>query len=280
MLKNRIITAVLLLAVLIPVLFFGSKFAIILVCALFLGVACWESLRLFGHQLIIPSSLIWTGMFVWLALSGTQSQMMLIWWLSLLAWLLKFIPSLQFGLPARTTSANRLISVFYLISIVGCFLAIIRFQQHSAIYLLSVLVIVWLADIGAYFTGKAFGKRKLAPIISPGKSWEGVLGGWLSVLILGAFSTQIAFLNDTFSTYLLRNIGWLGLLGVLTLLVAASVVGDLVESQLKRRANVKDSSHLLPGHGGVLDRIDALVSVLPLAILVQIVVGLIAGKMH
>ena len=270
MLKTRLITAIVLLAVLLPVLFFGSPTAIRLLCALFFGAACWESLRLFGHHFIIPTAVIWTGIFVWLAWMGVGPQLLLIWAISAAAWIGKFIPSLKFGLPRLNSGSNRIFSALYLISILACFLAMLKFQQHSTSYLLSVLIIVWVADVGAYFSGKAFGRRKLAPTISPGKSWEGAIGGWLSVLVLSVASTQIPALQDSFPVMLQQRWGWLGLAIMLSLLTSASVVGDLVESQLKRRAEMKDSSNLLPGHGGVLDRIDALISVLPFAILLEI----------
>jgi phosphatidate cytidylyltransferase len=142
--------------------------------------------------------------------------------------------------------------------------------SFSPLYLLSVMAIVWVADIGAYFSGKAFGKHKLAPSISPGKSWEGAVGGGIAVLVLATLTVVYggdAF-ADTFAVRVQRGYGWPALLAILVLMVAASVVGDLFESQLKRRAGMKDSSNLLPGHGGVLDRIDALVPVLPLAALI------------
>jgi phosphatidate cytidylyltransferase len=153
---------------------------------------------------------------------------------------------------------------------VACFAAIVALYHHSPLYLLSVMVLVWIADIGAYFSGKAFGKRKLAPSISPGKSWEGAIGGASAVLLISALTVLFggAALADTFAVAVQARFGWAALAAVLVVLAAASVVGDLFESQLKRRAGVKDSSRLLPGHGGVLDRIDALVPVLPLAALI------------
>ena len=158
-------------------------------------------------------------------------------------------------------------------AIVGCFVAIVAlFKFHSPLYLLSVMALVWIADIGAYFSGKAFGKRKLAPSISPGKSWEGAIGGGIAVLVIAAITILAApsapWLQDTFAVQLQLRRGWPMALLVLLVLVAASIVGDLFESQLKRRAGIKDSSNLLPGHGGVLDRIDALIPVLPFAALV------------
>jgi len=258
------------LAVLLPVLFFGTAVEVLALSAVFFGAACWEGLRLFGHKLIIPAACIWTGLYVWLGYTGIPAQFMLVWLLGVLAWVIRFIPSLKFGLPATGSGnvSNRLYSAMYLVSVMACFLAMLVFQRHSAMYLLSVMVIVWVADIGAYFFGKVFGKRKLAPTISPGKSWEGALGGWISVLVLGALSTQISFFADTFSVTVQQRWGWSGLGLALSALSAASVCGDLVESQLKRRAQMKDSSNLLPGHGGVLDRIDSLIPVLPLAMLI------------
>jgi phosphatidate cytidylyltransferase len=175
--------------------------------------------------------------------------------------------SLAMGLPPLDGFGNRLLNGIYGIAILGCFVAIIALFKHSPLYLLSVMAIVWIADIGAYFAGRAFGKHKLAPSISPGKSWEGAIGGWLAVLVLAGLSITYPSLDDTFASQVFAHWGLAGFVGVMTVMVAASVVGDLFESQLKRRAGMKDSSNLLPGHGGVLDRIDALIPTLPLAVL-------------
>jgi phosphatidate cytidylyltransferase len=134
-------------------------------------------------------------------------------------------------------------------------------------FVLSLLLVVWLADIGAYFAGKAFGRHKLAPAISPGKTWEGAIGGWLAVLVVATVAILVHAFEPTLYSALLERLGAIRTLVALTILVAFSVVGDLFESMLKRQAGVKDSSGLLPGHGGVLDRIDALLPVLPLAML-------------
>jgi len=129
-------------------------------------------------------------------------------------------------------------------------------------FLLSVLCLVWMADVAAYFGGRAFGRRKLAPSISPGKSSEGVWSGMLGVLALAAvwiwLDTRGGFDGPSVYTRLWQTLGGLGMLVALLSLCALSVVGDLVESLVKRAAGAKDSSRLLPGHGGVLDRVDAL----------------------
>ena len=133
---------------------------------------------------------------------------------------------------------------------------------ESATMLLSVLLIVWIADTAAYFAGRAFGKRKLAPHISPGKTWAGVIGAVLAVLLVALIVWQFAPTAPIYSNGLFAAIGIVVALGLLALLVALSVIGDLFESLLKLQAGVKDSGQLLPGHGGVLDRVDALVPVL------------------
>jgi phosphatidate cytidylyltransferase len=124
--------------------------------------------------------------------------------------------------------------------------------------LLMTLIAVWIADSAAYFAGKRFGKRKLAPLISPGKTWEGVLGACLAVSAYGIF--LCVFLNIGRHYYQFWII--VGLLGI----TVSSIMGDLLESLVKRQAGVKDSGNLLPGHGGILDRIDGLTASLPLAL--------------
>lgn len=267
MLKTRVITALVLLAVLLTVLFSKSFILFSVVIAAFFAATAWESFRLFQVRQAIPGAAIWTAAFVYLLLKGDPESGRLLFMLSAAIWMIRLIPSLKFGLPPLDALGNRLLNGIYGIAILACFLAIVALFQRSPVYLLSVMAIVWIADIGAYFSGKAFGKRKLAPTISPGKSWEGAVGGWLAVLFITAASTFHPLLADTFAPEVLARWGWGGFFVVMTLMVAASIVGDLFESQLKRRAGMKDSSNLLPGHGGVLDRIDALIPTLPLAAL-------------
>jgi phosphatidate cytidylyltransferase len=266
MLKTRVITAVVLLAVLLPVMFSGSTIALGVVAALFLGGAMWEAMRLFARPHGIAAAIIWTLAFV--GLFRAPISALPLYTLCAAAWLLCWVPLLGFGLPALRSGADRLLSLLYMISIFGCLLAMMELFRHSAMYLLSVLALVWVADIGAYFVGRAVGKRKLAPTISPGKSWEGAIGGWLAVISLATLSISIPGLRDTFAVAVFKHWGFVYGVLILSVVVATSVVGDLVESQLKRRAKMKDSSQLLPGHGGVLDRIDALIPVLPLAALI------------
>ena len=138
--------------------------------------------------------------------------------------------------------------------------AMVELQARSPWWLIAVMALVAAADIGAYFAGRAFGRHKLAPSISPGKTWEGAIGAWLAITVYALLlffyasdTLQLGCLPQTLALF------W-GLFGL-------SVLGDLFESTLKRQAGIKDSGSLLPGHGGILDRIDSLTAVLPVAAL-------------
>ncbi len=273
MLKTRIITAVILLVVLLAVLFSGQAIAVQALVAIAFGATVWEAFRLFKNRAAVVVAACWTAAFAYTFFFHDGLQYARFWCaLGAAIWLLRFLPSLKLGLPPPEGFGNVLLSMVYAVTLVSCFVAILVLWRHSVVYLLSAMALVWIADIGAYFSGKAFGKRKLAPTISPGKSWEGAIGGWIAVLVLSTATVLAApavpLLQDTFVVLMQAKHGWVVAMLYLTVIVAASVVGDLFESQLKRRAGFKDSSNLLPGHGGVLDRVDALVPVLPIAALI------------
>lgn len=275
MLKTRVITALVLLAILLPVLYLRDMYAFGAVALAFFGASVWESYRLVQPNSRFPVlvPVVWTLAFAGPVLFGGVAFNSVWWWgLSTLAWLLVFMPMLKTGLPATESNAGRLHGMLYMLTLVACFMAITALYRASSVYLLSVMALVWIADIGAYAAGRTFGKRKLAPSISPGKSWEGAIGGALAVVLIASLTIlykDVPVLADTFAVHVQSALGWPVAIAILVLLVAASVVGDLAESQLKRRVGAKDSSNLLPGHGGVLDRIDALVPVLPLAALID-----------
>jgi phosphatidate cytidylyltransferase len=276
MLKTRIVTALALLAVLLPVLYLNNFTAFAVIVTVFFGAAIWEAFRLFNpdSKRAALIAVFWTAAFAYgffFTPGGTRNPQF--WFpICVAIWIIRFVPSLKIGLPPMEHVSNTILSMLYAIAIVGCFAAIVELFRHSPVYLLSVMALVWIADIGAYFSGKAFGKRKLAPSISPGKSWEGAIGGGIAVLVIASATILMAApgspLADTFAVRLQAEHGWAITIVALLAITAASVVGDLFESQLKRRAGFKDSSNLLPGHGGVLDRIDALIPVLPLAALI------------
>lgn len=270
MLKTRVITAVVLLLLLAVVFWSKSDALFFVVTAAFFAVASWESARLFGSKYPVVLAAIWTILFTALMFSPRLVNQHILFGLCIALWLIRFTPALKIGLPAIDRFANRLLAITYGIAILGCFLAIqvLYSWKPSPLYLLSVMSLVWIADIGAYFAGKAFGRRKLAPSISPGKSWEGAIGGGIAVIAAGVVCALAPIFSDTFAATVQTAWGWSGLVAVMVVLTAASIVGDLFESMLKRRVAFKDSSQLLPGHGGVLDRIDALIPTLPFAVLI------------
>lgn len=269
MLKMRVLTALVLLAVLLPILFLNNFPAFVIITTIFFAAAAWESFRLCRTAYPVAVAICWTVVFGFLVASGKANQTVLLFAFCVVIWFLAFTPLLAKGLPPLHSIQSQLLTGSYGIAILGCFGAIVAAFQHSPLFLLSIMAIVWIADIGAYFSGKNFGKNKLAPTISPGKTWEGAIGGWIAVMLVALASTYLPALGDTFPARLLHQWGYAGFFACMTLLVASSIIGDLFESQLKRRASMKDSSNLLPGHGGVLDRIDALIPVLPLALLID-----------
>ena len=196
-----------------------------------------------------------------------------VWWFAGLIWIV-FTPWLLWvGGAGWSRIAQPLRVCLGLLVLSLAWLAMAQARLQGVNFLLSIMAIVWMADVAAYFGGRAFGRRKLAPTISPGKSWAGVYSGFLGVALLavawvwadGKFSMDSTSLFTQLNERL-GNAAW----AALAFLTAMSVVGDLVESLVKRSAGFKDSSNLLPGHGGVLDRVDALLPVMPLALLMAL----------
>jgi phosphatidate cytidylyltransferase len=152
--------------------------------------------------------------------------------------------------------------------LIGAWVALVELQARSPWLVLAAMALVWIADIAAYFAGRAFGRRKLAPDVSPGKTWEGVYGAMVAVAVYAIALTAVAQAAGFRGEITASAVAvWLV---VALALVALSIVGDLFESLLKRQAGVKDSGRLLPGHGGILDRVDALVAAMPPAALLAV----------
>lgn len=273
MLKQRIITAVLMLLVLLPALFAQAPWPFALLTLVMIAAAGWEWFRLNGA----PGIPALAGGVVVAAGSAAMWQIGwighspgVLWQLALLLWVLGGAWVLHRGVAAWPQAPSLLRLAGGVLLLWLAWLAIAEGRARGLNFLLSVFCLVWMADIAAYFSGRAFGRRKLAPAISPGKSWEGVWGGMAGVLALAlawiAFDRQGLVDGPSLYTLLLQRGGPLGLIVSCLFLAALSVVGDLFESLVKRSAGAKDSSALLPGHGGVLDRIDALLPVCPLAL--------------
>jgi phosphatidate cytidylyltransferase len=272
MLKQRVITALVLMGVLLPALFAPMAWPFALLSLLLIAAAGWEwgrlngagraSVALGGALAVACAAALWIG---WGA-----APPRLVWWLATLVWVLGGAFVLKGGPAAWSALASPVRCTLGLLLLWTAWLALAAAKSIGINFILSLFCLVWAADIAAYFGGRAFGKRKLAPSISPGKSWAGVWSGMLGALALAAIWLWLdrSFTMDTPSLYtrLDTRFGVAGLALIVVFLAALSVVGDLFESLVKRAAGAKDSSGLLPGHGGVLDRIDALLPVFPIAL--------------
>lgn len=275
MLWQRVATAVVLLLLLLPALFSEAHAPLYAVALVFIAAGAWEWSRLNGYPGLpallsgaacaIACALAWWAGWPEQRLPGLWAGAALLW-LAGGAWLLRA------GAASWRSRARPMRLAAGLLVLLLAWLAVAQARAVGIHFLLSVLVLVWAADICAYFTGRAWGgrwfKRRLAPTISPGKSWEGVAGAVIGVVALAwawaELETGWPRQSPSLYTRLFEAGPWLWLPALLWL-TAMSVVGDLVESLVKRAAAVKDSSQLLPGHGGVLDRLDALLPTLPLA---------------
>jgi phosphatidate cytidylyltransferase len=271
MLKQRVITAVVLLALLLPALFAASPWPFAVLTLVLIGAAGWEWGRLnqaggasiaMGVLLALAcADALWFG---WASRAPAWA-----WWPVAALWMVGGAFALRGGPAGWPHIPVVLRWVLGLLLLWAAWLAIANARSIGINFILSVFCLVWVADIAAYFGGRAFGRRKLAPTISPGKSWEGVWTGMAGVIVLAFVWRWVDSSQPVDSPSLFSRIegrfGWPGLLAGAVLLSAMSVVGDLFESLVKRSAGAKDSSGLLPGHGGVLDRVDALLPVFPIA---------------
>lgn len=249
MLKQRIITAVVALVALSLVLFVVPPLVAELVIALVVLAGAWEwsafldaktMLTRVIYVILIAAVMAIVGMF-WPDGAERVLQVALVWWVVALIW--------AFFFPTKIPITVRWLCG--MLVLVPMYVALVLLYQANPSLLLFALLIVWVADIGAYFAGKRFGRVKLAPSISPGKTWEGVIGGMILVVML-TLGRSIWIATDL---AVLIPFG-LGVAGV-------SIIGDLTVSMFKRTAGLKDSGKLFPGHGGVLDRIDSVAAAAP-----------------
>jgi phosphatidate cytidylyltransferase len=270
MLGQRVVTALVLVAILFAALAAGSRWPFALVTLLLLAAAAWEWGRLNGAGAagaIVLGALLGLAGLATFHGGWTVAAPAAVWWGALALWLLGGASALHRGPSGWPDLAAPLRWLIGLVALWAAWLALIQARGIGINFMLSALCLVWMADIAAYFGGRALGRRKLASSISPGKSWEGVWSGMAGVLALAllwsALDRRFGFDGPSLYTRLAEGLGWPLALAALLGLCGLSVVGDLVESLVKRAAGAKDSSRLLPGHGGVLDRVDALLPVLP-----------------
>ena len=266
--RTRIITALLMAPVAIGAVYFlPTPYLAALVAAILLA-GLWEWSALSGLTDNIPRSLYVAGnALMMLALAWGSGRGLFglklisligaIWWIFVCLWLWRF----EFA--KADTSLNRSIKLLAgSLSVIPAWCALSWLHGSSDLgprWALFALAIAWAADSGAYFAGVRYGKTKLAPRISPGKSWEGVIGGVIAILLLAVAANQSWLFLDW------SELHWLLLLTLITMFF--SVIGDLFESLMKRHSGYKDSSDLIPGHGGLMDRLDSLLAVLPIFVI-------------
>ncbi|HVC37981.1 MAG TPA: phosphatidate cytidylyltransferase [Gammaproteobacteria bacterium] len=254
MLKQRVITALALLPLVVLLVLLATTWLLALVAGLMALAGSWEWAILSGEKttLLKISNTVLVAVLLYLLWLSRQDVLILwivtltalVWWLFAILWVfwwrrqfhsrVKYFCGMLTLIPAWAT------------------LVALHASQNGAVKLLFLLTLIWAADIGAYFAGRVFGKHKLVPEVSPGKTWEGVVGGTLALLVVSLVGVWLVLPAYGYLLILICLLtGWL------------SIVGDLSESLFKRQAGVKDSGMLFPGHGGVLDRVDSLTAALP-----------------
>lgn len=279
MLRQRVLTALVLVALVLATLLPADPLPFALLALAFCTVGMGEWARLAGYRggaalaawsagwaIVAGSALVLLARQGW----GLPAGWIWFWggcvvlWVALLA---RSLPAAH--LPAGLRDGVVLATLGFLL-LLAAWLALVELRVRGAAFMLSLLALVWTADIAAYFGGRAWGRARMAPAISPGKTWAGAWTAMGAVLAYAAGCALLADMQPSAVNYFgeLRNhLGWAGLLLAVVVLLGFAIGGDLFESLLKRAAGVKDSGRLLPGHGGVLDRIDALIPTLPLALL-------------
>ncbi|CFR15304.1 phosphatidate cytidylyltransferase [Yersinia kristensenii] len=272
MLKYRLITALILIPVVIGALFLLPPVGFAIVTLVVSMLAAWEWGQLAGFA--SRSQRIWLAILCGFLLvlmllslpayqhSAHLPQVSVPLWLSMGWWIAALLLVLTYPRSAVVWRDSRLLRiVFGILTIVPFFWGMVALRQYGyeqdhnigAWWLLYVMLLVWGADSGAYMFGKLFGKHKLAPKVSPGKTWEGLIGGLLTSALISWLFGRYAPLDIIPEKLLICSV----------VAALASVLGDLTESMFKREAGIKDSGHLIPGHGGILDRIDSLTAAVP-----------------
>lgn len=265
MMRQRLVTAVVLAVILVAAIFLLPASALAAVLGVFFLGGIWEWAGFFGYSrgprrlpLVALGAVAMVAVYWWVGERGGSPIPILataaVWWLVAFAWVLIY--------PTRIPRWSIFVTAFLVV--VPAWLALWQLRvgpEFGPWWVLFAFVIVWAADTGAYFAGRALGRHKLAPSVSPGKTWEGAIGGML--LALGVAALAAGPLGAPMPQFVL-------LCAVVT---AVSVVGDLTVSLFKRGAGVKDSGQIFPGHGGILDRIDSLCAAAPLLLLGLTTIG-------
>ena len=261
MLRQRIITAIILAPIVLACVFLLQHFEFTLFVAAVLVVAAWEWAKL--ANLSDMNRYLYAFLVAVVMSAAYFAPVNPVLLLGSLWWVIAFVLVVNYPKLDELWGNSAVIMIIGVVTLVPGFLALIELKRHAeSSYLICLLFfLIWGADIGAYFTGRAFGKRKLSPGVSPGKSWAGFYGGLVTSFVIAVLM----------SLYLgrpqLATADGVIFLAACMLIAVVSVLGDLTISMFKRRRDIKDSSNLLPGHGGFLDRIDSLLSASPVFVL-------------
>jgi phosphatidate cytidylyltransferase len=263
MLKQRVLTAVVLIVGFLGALFFSPDLLWLLLIAAITGLAAHEWAGLVNiagpaRGAFVAGTVVAAAVLGHLAAGEGRASILFLYVAGLIFWVL-VVPA---WFRCRWVTGPWLGALTGLLVVLPAAVALVHLRAVSPALLLAVMALVWVADVAAYFTGRSFGRVKLAPSISPGKTREGAYGALAGVFVCGVALQLLSGEG-------MPALPWLWLVVLLPVFTVLSIEGDLFESLLKRQAGVKDSGTLLPGHGGVLDRIDSLTSTMPL-------VGLIA----
>lgn len=264
MLKQRIITALILAPLMIGGIFFLPLYEFKLFIGLITCIGAWEWANFSGIEkqpgriayAIVLSLAVFAVAQMPAAYQVPLLYVALVWWIFAFI-LVRSYPSLSQLWHAR---AARMVLGFIVLLPMWVGFVHLKTYALSDYLILFVMFIVWGADVGAYFAGRTFGKNKLAPNVSPGKTWEGVYGGLATTVLIAIGG---GYCLDTYTDIHMSAGRWAALIAVTVLVTMVSVLGDLVESMLKRHRGIKDSSQLLPGHGGIMDRIDSMTAAVP-----------------
>ncbi|MCE8020771.1 phosphatidate cytidylyltransferase [Halomonas sp. MCCC 1A11036] len=263
MLRQRIITAAWLAPLTLAGLFGLTEDAFALFTGAIVLLAAWEWTNLAGVTEAVRRLALVVGMALLMLMLWLAGAALATWplWLAVAGWVANLYWVTQYPTRSEQWRSTVMRLIMGLWVLLPAWVGFNVLRDTGGVWLLYVLLLVWGADIGAYFSGRAWGRRKLAPAVSPGKSWEGVVGGIGVTLALALLFAVWQGLGLA---------GGLGLALATVVVTLVSVLGDLFESMLKRFRGIKDSSNLLPGHGGVLDRIDSLTAAVPLFALLSL----------
>lgn len=275
MLKHRILTAVILIPLLVWAIFALPKAGLAILVGVVFLAAAWEWTRLAelnaAWQRALYCLLMAALMYVvWRMIAGHMALIHLALYATALLWLFALIWLYLYETKSFHKPVSQFLRVligYVLLVMPFAAIMVLTYYHHNApAMMLYLMVIIWSADSGAYFSGRKWGKHKLAPTISPGKSWEGVAGGFIVAFMVTLIAGwQFGYQGNDYLYFVLISLAT----------IVFSVVGDLFESVFKRQTGIKDSGNLLPGHGGMLDRIDSLNSAAPIFVAGLLITGVI-----